>query len=126
MECVTPREVAMAAPASEIHPPTVPRGGKPRILWPFARHWAGAARIIQTHAGPRSAAELVVVFLAYYIAGELGQATTNIRSSNLGPVWPAFGIALASVLAFGPRVWPAIAASAFSVAFSSPVPLLAA
>jgi PAS domain S-box-containing protein len=71
-------------------------------------------------------AELVVTFLAYYIAGELGQATTNIRSSNLGPVWPAYGIALAALLGFGPRVWPALAASAFTIAGSSPVPLLAA
>jgi PAS domain S-box-containing protein len=68
----------------------------------------------------------VIVFLAYWIAGELGQATTNIRSSNLGPVWPAFGIALAAVLACGPRVWPAITASAFTIAASSSVPLQAA
>jgi PAS domain S-box-containing protein len=67
-----------------------------------------------------------VTFLAYAIAGELGQATTNIRSSNLGPVWPAYGIALAALLGFGPRVWPAIAASSFSIAASSSVPLWAA
>jgi integral membrane sensor domain MASE1 len=64
---------------------------------------------------------LVVAFGAYYIAGKLGQATTNIRSSNLGPVWPAFGIALAVILGYGVRVWPAIAASAFFVALQSPV-----
>jgi signal transduction histidine kinase len=69
---------------------------------------------------------LVVAFAAYYIAGKLGQATTNIRSSNLGPVWPAFGIALAVVLGYGVRVWPAIAASAFVVALQSPVPVLTA
>ena len=74
----------------------------------------------------RFAAQLAAAFLAYYIAGKLGQATTNIRSSNLGPVWPAFGIALAAFLAYGPRIWPAITASAFAVAFSSPVPALAA
>jgi PAS domain S-box-containing protein len=66
------------------------------------------------------------VFLAYFIAGRLGQATTNIRSSNLGPVWPAYGIALAAFLACGYRVWPGVAASAFVVAFSSSVPGLAA
>ena len=74
----------------------------------------------------RYVAQLAAAFLAYYIAGKLGQATTNIRSSNLGPVWPAYGIALAAFLAYGPRIWPAIAASAFIVAFSSPVPALAA
>jgi hypothetical protein len=30
--------------------------------------------------------QIAVVCLAYAIAGKLGQATTNIRSSNLGPV----------------------------------------
>jgi PAS domain S-box-containing protein len=115
---VPSREVATAAPASEIHRPT--------ITGLLAGHRAAAARIIQTSAGPRFAAELSLVFLAYYIAGELGQATTNIRSSNLGPVWPAYGIALAAVLALGPRVWPAIAASALAIAGSSSVPLLAA
>ena len=70
--------------------------------------------------------QIAVVFLAYFIAGKLGQATTNIRSSNLGPVWPAYGIALAAFLAYGYRVWPGIAASAFLVAFSSAVPPLAA
>jgi PAS domain S-box-containing protein len=70
--------------------------------------------------------QITAVFLAYFIAGKLGQATTNIRSSNLGPVWPAYGIALAAFLAYGSRVWPGIAASAFLVAFSSAVPPLAA
>ena len=63
--------------------------------------------------------QLAIVFLAYFIAGKLGQATTAIRSSNLGPVWPAFGIALAAFLAYGYRVWPGIAASAFVVAAGS-------
>jgi PAS domain S-box-containing protein len=67
-----------------------------------------------------------VVFAAYYVAGKLGQATTHIRSSNLGPVWPAYGVALAAVLVCGARVWPALAAAAFLVAFQSPVPHIAA
>ena len=70
--------------------------------------------------------QMTIVFVAYFIAGKLGQATTNIRSSNLGPVWPAFGIAVAAFLAFGYRVWPAVAASAFLVAGGGAVPLLAA
>jgi PAS domain S-box-containing protein len=70
--------------------------------------------------------QITAVFLVYFIAGKLGQATTNIRSSNLGPVWPASGIALAALLAYGYRVWPGIAAGAFLVAFSSSVPVLAA
>lgn len=70
--------------------------------------------------------QLAVVFLAYFVAGKLGQATTNIRSSNLGPVWPAYGIALASFLAYGYRVWPAVFASAFVVAVQGSVSPFAA
>ena len=70
--------------------------------------------------------QLTIVFLAYGLAGKLGQATANIRSSNLGPVWPAFGVALAAVLLCGYRIWVGIAAAAFLVAYSSPVPHIAA
>jgi PAS domain S-box-containing protein len=66
--------------------------------------------------------QLVTVAIAYFIAGKLGQATITVRSGNLGPVWPAYGIALASMLAYGCRVWPAVGISAFLIAFSSPVP----
>src|SRR3954467_11198612 len=71
-------------------------------------------------------AQTTFAFAAYFVAGKLGQATTNIRSGNLGPVWPAYGIAMASFLACGYRVWPAIASSAFLIAFLSPVPAAAA
>lgn len=70
--------------------------------------------------------EFAVVLVAYFIAGKLGQATANIRSGNIGPVWPAFGIALAAILLRGYRVWPAVAVGAFLVAFLSPVPLATA
>jgi signal transduction histidine kinase len=69
---------------------------------------------------------LVVAFLGYYIAGKLGQATTNIRSGNLGPVWPASGIALALLLRYGYRVWPGLFAGSFLVAFQSPVSAITA
>src|SRR5256884_9602378 len=66
--------------------------------------------------------QISVVFVAYLVAGKLGQATTNIRSSNLGPVWPAYGIALAAILKYGYRVWPGLMAGTFLVAFFSPLP----
>ena len=50
--------------------------------------------------------QIAIVCVAYVVAGKLGQATTNIRSSNLGPVWPAYGIALAAILKYRYRVWP--------------------
>lgn len=70
--------------------------------------------------------QIFLVFAAYLIAGKLGQATTNIRSSNLGPVWPAYGVAIAAILICGYRVWLAVAAAAFLVAFFSPVSHVAA
>src|SRR5580765_6483997 len=70
--------------------------------------------------------QFTVFLVAYGIAGKVGQATTNIRSSNLGPVWPAYGIALAAFLVCGYRIWPAIALGSFSIAFFSPVSHLAA
>jgi PAS domain S-box-containing protein len=93
------------------------------VLTRFTRAAARSGRHLITG---QLVVQITVVFLAYFIAGKLGQATTNIRSSNLGPVWPAYGIALAGFLAYGARVWPGIAASAFLVAFSSAVPPLAA
>jgi PAS domain S-box-containing protein len=98
------------------------------------RPWSGLSSRWSTHrVGDRlttyawkCAVQITIVFLAYLIAGKLGQATTNIRSSNLGPVWPAYGIALSAFLAYGYRVWPGIALAAFLVAFSSAVPPLAA
>src|ERR1700704_3140944 len=71
-------------------------------------------------------AQTTIVFGAYFVAGKLGQATSNIRSGNLGPVWPAYGVALAAVLLCGYRVWLGVAAAAFIIAFLSPVPLMAA
>ena len=70
--------------------------------------------------------QITIVFAAYFIAGKLGQATTNMRSGNLGPVWPAYGIALAAILIYGYRVWVGIAVAAFVIALWSPVPPMAA
>jgi PAS domain S-box-containing protein len=77
-------------------------------------------------ATPAFLVELLTVFLAYFVAGKLGQATTEIRSGNLGPVWPAYGVALAMFLKYGYRIWPAIISSAFLVAVQSSAPPLAA
>lgn len=84
------------------------------------QNWAVERRI-----GGGYLLQIAVVLVAYFVAGKLGQATTNIRSSNLGPVWPASGIALAAILIGGYRLWLGVAAAGFLVAFSSPVPLAA-
>jgi signal transduction histidine kinase len=69
--------------------------------------------------------QAAIVFLAYYLAGKLGQASAE-RSSNLGPLWPAYGVALAALIRLGPRMIPAVMAAAFLVAAQSPVPLVGA
>ena len=87
---------------------------------------AGDTRLLSSTLRDHYLFQFTVFLVAYCIAGKLGQATTNIRSSNLGPVWPAYGIALAAFLVCGYRVWPAIALGAFFIAFFSPVTHLAA
>src|SRR5215208_366126 len=80
-----------------------------------------ASAPVSDWAASNAVAPFVLVFLAYVAAGILGQATSNIRSSNLGPVWPAYGIALAAGLKYGYRIWPALAASAFLIAVQGSV-----
>jgi PAS domain S-box-containing protein len=78
------------------------------------------------NAANSSIAHMVLVLTAYMVAGKLGQATGTIRSSNLGPVWPAYGVALAAVLLCGYRALAPIAVGAFLVALWSPVAMLVA
>jgi PAS domain S-box-containing protein len=75
---------------------------------------------------PNYLVQFTIVFIGYFIAGKLGQATTNIRSSNLGPVWPAYGVALGAILLCGYRIWPAVTSAAFVIAFASPESVLTA
>src|SRR5512134_3765823 len=71
------------------------------------------------------AVELCLVFGAYFLAGRAGLAVP-FTSGNVSPVWPAAGIALAAFVVVGFRVWPAIAAAAFTVNYLSPVSFQAA
>jgi PAS domain S-box-containing protein len=57
---------------------------------------------------------LVVVFLAYVVAGKLGLSLAFAHASA-SPVWPPTGIALATLLLTRYRVWPAILLGAFVV-----------
>src|SRR5947209_220862 len=52
--------------------------------------------------------------IAYIIAGKLGLMLASLHASA-SPVWPPAGIALAAMLLFGYRVWPAILVGAFLV-----------
>ena len=52
--------------------------------------------------------------LAYFLAGKFGLALAVVNAS-VSPVWPPTGIAFASFLLLGPRIWPAIFLGAFLV-----------
>ncbi len=71
------------------------------------------------------AIQLAVTCGLYFVAGMAGLAVP-FTTSNVSPIWPASGVALASLLLFGWRCWPAIAAAAFLVNYLSPLPALAA
>jgi two-component system, NarL family, sensor histidine kinase FusK len=73
----------------------------------------------------RYLSKVLLVFVAYVAAGELG-LSVPFTSGNVSPLWPASGIALAAVLVWGYGVWPGIAAAAFLINFLSPIPALAA
>ena len=57
---------------------------------------------------------LGLLTLAYFLAGKLGLSLAVVNES-VSPVWPPTGIAFASFLLLGPRIWPAIFAGAFLV-----------
>jgi PAS domain S-box-containing protein len=69
--------------------------------------------------------ELGGVLSAYLLAGEIG-LTVPFTSGNVSPLWPPAGVALAAMLIFGYRVWPAVALGAFTVNFFTGIPHLAA
>ncbi|MET9390108.1 MASE1 domain-containing protein [Streptomyces sp. NPDC006624] len=71
----------------------------------FARH-AGSRR------GASAVLEILVVAALYYGSAELGFLQQLVRG-QVTPLWPPSGIALASLLLRGPRVWPGIALGAF-------------
>jgi len=75
------------------------------------------------HALRNWVVQACIVFAAYFIAGRLAQASAA-RSISVGPLWPAYGIALAAMLRFGNRMIPAVAASALLVSLHNPVPIL--
>lgn len=70
-------------------------------------------------------AKVALVAALYLIAGKIG-LSVPFTSSNVSPVWPASGVALACLLLWGYKVWPGIALGAFLVNFLSPIPPLAA
>jgi PAS domain S-box-containing protein len=62
--------------------------------------------------------------ILYLLAGMAGLAVP-FTAGNVSPVWPASGVALACLLLYGWRCWPAIFLAAFLVNFSTHLPFMA-
>lgn len=69
--------------------------------------------------------DFVYVLAACGVAGQAGLAIP-FTSGNVSPLWPPAGVALAAILLFGYRIWPAVALAAFIVNFFTAVPHVAA
>src|SRR2546425_1011889 len=63
---------------------------------------------------PSYPALLILLTVVYYLAGKLGLTLAIVHSSATA-VWAPTGIAIASMLILGYRVWPAIFVGAFLV-----------
>ena len=60
----------------------------------------------------RYAIELLAVGLAYFVFAKVGLALASINPSAT-PIWPPTGLALAAVMLWGYRVWPAVFVAAW-------------
>ena len=63
-------------------------------------------------------AALLLLAAIYSAAGQLGLSMAFVNASA-SAVWPPTGIAIAAVILYGPRVWPAVLAGAFLVNLST-------
>lgn len=52
-------------------------------------------------------AQILLLALVYFAAARLGLSLASLHT-NVTPVWPPTGIAIASLLIFGRRVWPGV------------------
>ena len=65
----------------------------------------------------------LLVAVIYFAGAELGLSLASLHS-NVTPVWPPTGIAIASLLIFGRQVWPGIFIGAFSANLLTDLPVL--
>jgi signal transduction histidine kinase/ActR/RegA family two-component response regulator len=67
----------------------------------------------------RGYALIIGLTLAYYVAGRAGLHFFGLLHPSASAIWIPTGIAIASLLIYGSRVWPAIFAGAFMVNLST-------
>lgn len=64
----------------------------------------------------------LIVAIVYFAAAELGLSLASLHS-NVTPVWPPTGIAIASLLIFGRRIWPGIFVGALAANLLTSIPV---
>src|SRR6185503_7139021 len=64
----------------------------------------------------------LIVAIVYFAGAELGLSLASVHQ-NVTPVWPPTGIAIASLLIFGPRVWPGIFLGALAANLPTDIPI---
>jgi PAS domain S-box-containing protein len=64
----------------------------------------------------------VLLAAAYFVTARFGLSLASVHT-NVSPVWPPTGIAIAAVLLFGYRTWPGILLGAFLANLLTPVPI---
>ncbi len=64
---------------------------------------------------------VLIVAIVYFAAAELGLSLASLHS-NVTPVWPPTGIAIASLLIFGKRIWPGVFLGALAANILTDIP----
>ena len=73
----------------------------------------------------RDAVSLLALVIVYVVAARIGFRAAFV-AEQVSPVWPPSGIAIAALVYFGARMWPAIWLGALIVNATTDVPLIAA
>src|SRR5688572_25477811 len=68
---------------------------------------------------------IVLLAAVYFAAGKFGLSLASVHT-NVSPVWPPTGIALAAILILGYRVWPGIFLGALLTNLLTPIPMATA
>ncbi len=64
----------------------------------------------------------LLIAIVYFAAAELGLSLASVHE-NVTPVWPPTGIAIASLLIFGVRVWPGVFLGALAANLLTSIPI---
>ena len=67
----------------------------------------------------------LLVAIVYFLGAELGLSLASLHE-NVTPVWPPTGIAIASLLIFGSRVWPGVFTGALAANLLTSIPVASA